>query len=264
MITKDMIGEKLLNDMRQAALHAYPNEACGLLVNTCANKYELILCRNVSEEPENFFVMDADDQVAAEQMGQVVAVWHSHTDGDNQASEADLAGCEASEIPWFIINISKNYNPEIEAEFRFSDINVIEPSGFEMPYEGRPYAFGVFDCWLLCRDYLKREFGIEMGVCLDLHIPSWWDKGMNILHENYESQGLVRLPVGTPPQRGDIFFMQMGSKMSDHCAVYIGDGMILHHQIDRLSTKAIYGGMYEKHTTHHLRHKNLMEGISNE
>ncbi|MDP1019744.1 NlpC/P60 family protein, partial [Klebsiella pneumoniae] len=49
-------------------------------------------------------------------------------------------------------------------------------------------------------------------------------------------------------------------KMPDHCAVYIGDGMIMHHQIDRLSCRAYYGGMYQKHTTHHLRHRDLLKG----
>ncbi|WP_151202361.1 NlpC/P60 family protein, partial [Salmonella enterica] len=70
---------------------------------------------------------------------------------------------------------------------------------------------------------------------------------------------LVRLAPGTEPQRGDVFFIQYG-KMPDHCAVYIGDGMILHHQIDRLSCRAYYGGMYQKHTTHHLRHRDLLKG----
>jgi len=258
MMKNEMMNEKLLGAMRLAALQEYPNEACGLLINTRANKYELILCRNVADDPENYFVMHAEDQIAAERAGEVVGVWHSHTDEDNQASEADMSGCEASELPWFIINISKNYNPEIDAEYRFSDVNVIKPSGFEMPYEGRPYAFGVFDCWLLCRDYLKREKNVTIGVCPELHIPSWWERGVDILNDNFQSQDLVRLPPGTPRQNGDIFFMQLASQVPDHCAVYIGDGMILHHQMDRLSCKAIYGGMYEKHTTHHLRHKDLM------
>jgi proteasome lid subunit RPN8/RPN11 len=36
--------------------------------------------------------MHAEDQIAAERAGEVVGVWHSHTDEDNQASEADMSG----------------------------------------------------------------------------------------------------------------------------------------------------------------------------
>lgn len=49
---------------------------------------------------------------------------------------------------------------------------------------------------------------------------------------------------GEEPQKGDIFFMQYG-KMPDHCAVYIGDDQILHHHKDRLSCRAVFGGMYK-------------------
>lgn len=255
---KNMMSADLYSAMQLAAVKSYPDEACGLLVNTKANKYELVLCRNVATDPENFFVMDADDQINAEKQGDVVGVWHSHTDQTNEASEADKAGCEASELSWFIINVTKNYDPNIEADFLVSDVNVISPSGFEMPYEGRPYAFGVFDCWMLCRDYLKREFGVHVDACPLLHIPNWWDGDVDILGDNYEGQRLVKLPHGTEPQRGDLFFMKMGAKMPDHCAVYIGDNLILHHQTNRLSSKAIYGGMYQKCTIHHLRHKDLL------
>ncbi|HHD2936374.1 TPA: phage tail protein, partial [Klebsiella pneumoniae subsp. pneumoniae] len=31
-------------------------------------------------------------------------------------------------------------------------------------------------------------------------------------------------------------------------------------QIDRLSSHATYGGMYQKNTTHHLRHRALLTG----
>ncbi|SLY16404.1 putative phage tail protein [Klebsiella pneumoniae] len=156
-----------------------------------------------------------------------------------------------------ILAIRKNV--ESDMPFHFSEMNVIYPCGFEMPYLGRPYVFGVFDCWMLCRDYLKREFDVELNANAHLHIPSWYTGDNDILDQNYRNEGLVRMAPGTEPQRGDIFFIQYG-KMPDHCAVYIGDGMIMHHQIDRLSCRAYYGGMYQKHTTHHLRHRDLLKG----
>lgn len=255
---KEMMSAGLYTAMQSAAVAAYPNEACGLLVSTKRGKYELVLCRNVADDPVNFFVMDADDQISAETQGEVVGVWHSHTDGSNTASDADIAGCESSELPWFIINVTKNYNPDIETDFVISDVNVIAPCGIVTPLEGRAYAFGVFDCWTLCRDYLKREFDVSVDTCAHLHIPGWWNGERDILTDNFSGQGLVKLPHGTPPQKGDLFFMKIGAKMPDHCAVYVGDNLILHHQTNRLSGKAIYGGMYKKCTVHHLRHKDVL------
>lgn len=255
---KDMMNPELYRSMQLAAIAAYPNEACGLLVNKQGKKYELVLCRNVADDPVNFFVMDVDDQIAAEMQGDVVGVWHSHTDGTNKASEADVAGCESSELPWYIINVTKNFNPDVDSDYIISDVNVIVPCGIETPLEGRTYAFGVFDCWTLCRDYLKREFGVNMDLCAHLHVPNWWDGDKDILSDNFESQGLVKMPHGTEPKKGDLFFMKIGAKMPDHCAVYVGDNLILHHQTNRLSSKAIYGGMYRKCTVHHLRHRDLL------
>ncbi|PQH14492.1 phage tail protein, partial [Raoultella ornithinolytica] len=90
--------------------------------------------RNVSEDPVNEFVMHHEDVIAAEDEGEVVAIWHSHTDRSPNPSDADRAGCEATELPWLILSVTKNLNPDIEAEFRLSEMEVITPGGFEMPY----------------------------------------------------------------------------------------------------------------------------------
>ncbi|HBB3821977.1 TPA: phage tail protein [Escherichia coli] len=251
------LGSDVMQQIYLCAINRYPNEACGFLVRTNGDKYRFMEARNVSENPQNTFVMHVDDIMAAEDAGDVIAIWHSHTDESAEASDADRAGCETTEVPWMILAIRKNV--EGDAPFHFSEMNVITPDGFEMPYLGRPYVFGVFDCWMLCRDYLKREFNVELNPNAHLHIPSWYTGDNDILDQNYRNEGLVRLAPGTEPQRGDVFFIQYG-KMPDHCAVYIGDGMILHHQIDRLSCHAYYGGMYQKHTTHHLRHRDLLKG----
>ena len=150
--------------------------------------------------------MHHEDVIAAEDEGEVVAIWHSHTDRPPVASDADRAGCEATELPWLILSVTKNLNPEIDAEFRLSEMEVITPNGFEMPYTGRPYVFGIFDCWMLCRDYLKREFNIEINANAHLHIPSWYLGDDDILDLNYRNENLVRLAHGEEPQKGDIFF----------------------------------------------------------
>ena len=42
-------------------------------------------------------------------------------------------------------------------------------------------------------------------------------------------------------QRGDALLMQINGNGLNHCAVYIGDGMVLHHLSERLSSRDMYG-----------------------
>ena len=97
------LGSDVMQQIYLTAIKRYPNEACGFLVRTTGEKYRFMESRNVSENPENTFVMHADDIIAAEDAGDVVAIWHTHTDESAEASDADRAGCEATEVPWLIL-----------------------------------------------------------------------------------------------------------------------------------------------------------------
>ncbi|HFG0985034.1 TPA: C40 family peptidase, partial [Klebsiella pneumoniae] len=163
------LGSEVMQDIYRCAIQRYPNEACGFLVRTQGEKYRFMEAMNVSETPREDFVMRASDIIAAEDAGEVIAIWHSHVERSAEASDPDRSGCEATELPWMILAIRKNV--ESDMPFHFSEMNVIYPCGFEMPYLGRPYVFGVFDCWMLCRDYLKREFDVELNANAHLHIP---------------------------------------------------------------------------------------------
>ena len=52
--------------------------------------------------------------------------------------------------------------------------------------------------------------------------------------------------------------MQLGADVPNHAAIYIGNGLVLHHPRDRLSCKDVYGGIWQKHTVMHLRHRSKM------
>lgn len=257
--TLTKLKDGVLNKIYETAFKNYPNEACGLIVQTGKRSYDFFPCKNVAEDPENHFVMDAKDQINAEKAGKILAVWHSHVNQSNEPSDADKSGCEITKMTWLISSIMENYNPDIKGDFRISDFYVLQPSGFKMPYVGRPYLFGVFDCWTLCMDYLKNEFNVELPYIPSIHIDDWWTKDRNVLMEGAELYGLVQLPVNSPLQKGDILFMQLECSVPNHCAIYVGDNLILHHMYNRLSMHSVYGGMYQKHTTHHFRVKELVE-----
>lgn len=152
-----MIDTRLLNEIKQHAMDCYPNEACGFIV---VNKYKLALtikCRNDSPFPKTQFLINPDEYLRAEQEGEIVGVWHTHTNGNPKPTESDLAGCEVTGLPWYMLMVEKKGD-----EFHFNDLVEFSPTGYEAPYEGRPYVYGSFDCWTLCRDFYLREFGIEL------------------------------------------------------------------------------------------------------
>ncbi|EJO1267999.1 phage tail protein, partial [Salmonella enterica subsp. enterica serovar Anatum] len=60
------LGSSVMEQIYLCAINRYPNEACGFLVRTNGDKYRFIETRNVSDNPQNTFVMHVDDIIAAE------------------------------------------------------------------------------------------------------------------------------------------------------------------------------------------------------
>ena len=144
-----------------------------------------------------------------------------------------------------------------EEGFVFSETLLLEPSGFMLDYVGRPYHYGLIDCYTLSVDYFKREFGIALPPLRSTRDTKFWEHDDPVMERSFTEAGFERVE-GSPARRGDLFLIQVGGKVANHVAIYIGDDMILHHCADRLSNRAIYGGFWHKHTTHHLRHKELI------
>jgi hypothetical protein len=173
-----------------AALHAAeedPREACGLVV-VIKGRRRYWPCCNLDQDGTQF-VLSPEDYAAAEEAGEVVAVFHSHPVTPPEPSQADLISIEATGLPWFI------YNP-------------------------------LFD--------------------------GFW-----------KDAGFYQLPEEEPLQFGDGLLMNIEGSGLNHCGVYIGDQLVLHHLRGRLSSRDLYGGWLQNCTGRRLRHRDadkLIEG----
>lgn len=232
------------NDFRAHAAAEYPRECCGLVV-AVHGKDQYVPCRNLAENSADNFVLSPEDYAAAEDIGDIIAVCHSHPDATNQPSEADKVVCGRGTLPWHIVSVNKAGET--------SDIITYAPADYEAPLVGRQFAHQVLDCYTLVRDYYARTLGINL---LDFQRQDhWWNKGEDMYMQHFRDAGFE--PIKGDIKLHDVIIMQVRSPVANHAGVYIGEGLMLHHMYNRLSTREVYGGYYQEVTRIIVRHKEV-------
>lgn len=214
-----------------------PRECCGVVIIR-KGKQAYFPCRNLAVGSDNF-ILSPEDYSRADDEGDIVAVIHSHPNMSAKPSQADLVACEASGLPWFIVGL-----PSQVWEY-------IEPSGYVAPLVGRVWSHGVLDCYSIIRDYYKMERGISL---FDFdRSDDWWNRGQNLYMDNFKSQNFVQVSEADL-QKDDCILMCIKSPVPNHGAVYLGNGVILHHVHGRLSTRDVFGGYWLKNTAGYFRY----------
>lgn len=243
-----ILPETILVEIRAHAEREYQfkdgrgraRESCGLVV-VRKGKLVYMPVRNIAESNEHF-VMHPEDQAAAEDVGEIAVVVHSHPNISPLPSQADLVGCESSGVPWLIVS------------WPSAAIHTFEPSGYVPPLYGRQFSHGILDCYTFIQSYYAEKLNIKLP---DFNRPDeWWLKGHNLYLEGFELAGFEA--TASEPQTHDVLLMQMASPVPNHGAIFLGDGCIGHHQMNRLSSRDIYGGWYEKISVQTLRHRSIL------
>ena len=227
-----------------------PRECCGLLYRPSGTrKLTYMPAANVWPEAEgDRFSVDPADYAHAEDQGEIVAIVHSHPNASANPSMADRVGCERSGLPWIIVGWPSGM------------VKQLEPEGWQAPYKGREFTHGVLDCYTLIQDWYRRELAVELP---DVERrDDWWQDRPGRPHDDLYMQHFAAagfVAMQGEPQRHDLIVMQVKADVANHGAIYLGDGVMLHHLHGQLSTETVYGGYWLRHTVALLRHREVID-----
>ena len=237
--------EKTFEDFKEHTQEDYPKEACGFIIVNSRGREQYYRAKNIAKNIEEQFIIDPISYADAEDLGEITGICHSHPNETCIPSEVDKVSCETTNKPWHILSWPSN------------QLYSWKPEGYEAPLVGRPFSYGVLDCYTLVKDLYKRELDIELQKIIPFYQDEWWEKGENLYVDNFKEQGFIQLEGENELQKYDAFLIKLMSSVSNHAAIYLGGDMIIHHVYGRLSNRQLYGGYWRKNTTHHLRHKSL-------
>jgi len=211
---------------KKYATEQAPEEACGLLAIIKGEK-TFWPCKNLAEGKFEFFILDPDDWAECEDTGEVVGVIHSHPIGAATPSDNDKAACEHLGFPYYIYSIEHDHWESFE------------PTGWKAPsLIGRKFIWGKYDCWSIVTDWLKENKNI--------HIPYWTrpKKIKDFLNNPEFEFALPKLNFVKQPNNKNIkvvdvlLFKSITGNLED-VARYIGENMILNHNIKALSCREL-------------------------
>jgi proteasome lid subunit RPN8/RPN11 len=226
------------------AREEYPKEACGVVVG-----YRYIRQRNIANDPLKEFKIDPRVTTPLLDCKRLQAVLHSHPDGPDHPTAADMESQFAMRVPFGVVPV---YKEAVQEPIWWGDQLPIRP------LVGRKFVHGVFDCGSALRDWFRKEKKIILPDYARDH--AWWnnaDSKVGMYMERYEEAGFERLHGSEELRIGDVFVMTIGrSPVPCHSAVYIGNGLMYHHMMFTLSRNDL-AARYKEQINARIRHKDM-------
>lgn len=215
------------------AIHEFPHEACGLVIASAAGP-TYVPCRNVAAATDVEFEIAAEDFVAASLAGEMLAVLHSHVPtaafpiaGMPYPSKADMVAQEQSGLPFGLSLASADSCSE---PIYFGD---------QVPMRdlvGRPYVYGVWDCYTLVRDHYRSRPERPFTLPIYPRDDGYWRDGTDLYGDHFAEAGF-RIISPSEARAGDACLMRIRSTVANHAVVILDGGLMLHHLDGHLSAR---------------------------
>jgi proteasome lid subunit RPN8/RPN11 len=229
-------------EIKAHALKKAPRECCGLLISN-KNKFDLKVyqCKNLAESKEGFFTIDPRDYVRATRYGKIEATYHSHTNENQEFSQADKENSKKHELNYVLYNT------------QFDSFHLFDYKRNGVSNLSKEFKWGVSDCIILVKDYLKENLNIETLIPEKFQARDalWNEKHPTLIEEVLQVNNKFKkvYPSGRNEfLKNDILcfsiFKSKFVKTYDHWAIYLGNGQIYHHPANRYPTTEDFGAFY--------------------
>lgn len=206
---------RAISDMKAHALNEFPMECCGLVIEG-----DYHACTNVTHDPHKGFRFSPADASLIKYASHVI---HSHVAGDDWPSRLDMEQQIETGIPWgIVLTDGKKANDP----FFWGDSLPMQP------LLKRGFRHGVADCYALLRDFYRTYRNVTLPVYP--RDQEWWASGENMLNDLFEDAGFSEIEF-SQLEWSDVVIGRVLGPVANHCAIYQGNGLILHHLSNRLS-----------------------------
>lgn len=224
-------------DYKEYFLSKYPEEGVGYI-----KKGVFYPCENLAEDKIHSFEIDSSILLKKPDV-----IIHSHTitsgyRGDpHEPSREDLAGQIATDCEWAIC---------------VTDGQVCEDPLYwgnpknRPPLLERQFIHNIQDCFCLVQDWYYAERKI---ILPNLPRDPHWYETENHIEDKYAEWGFEETD-GKDMKVGDLILFKVRSPVANHLGVYVGDGKMMTHWLNRLSEVQTIG-LWKDYITKVLRYR---------
>lgn len=216
--------------IRALSERAHPKETCGFILLDGS----VVECVNTSTVPDQFTISAQD---TADYWDDAIACWHSHANY-NGFSPADIKACKQLNLPYALWDCGGSQSFWLDPR---------QSAGLV----GRPWNYGVYDCYAAVRDWYLQQMGIGLGDYKREYQGEWATRGFIHFEENFAAEGFVRLPTTVPLERGDVIMFRIRNQDCCNHVAIVEDpsaNLLYQHLVGRLSGMTAYSGYFRENT----------------